>query len=131
MRYAIILLAALHVSGCAALQGVCADTIAQRTAAQSMLGEAQVAVDQAAAVIAMIPQGEQRAKALDALAATRAGLRSAASALAGVDDACTALDVRAAFADFARAWRALLPFLALFGGPGAEPMVSTPMAAQL
>lgn len=122
-----VAIAILIAPGCAAFGGACAETAAQRAAAAALVSDAQLALDQASVVVANIASVETRHDAYAALDAAKAALRVSADALSATQDLCERVDVRAAFAGFAEAWRVLAPYLALLGGDG-DSVVVPPLA---
>jgi len=113
--------------GCAAFQNTCAETAATRASAAVLVDDASARLVEAEAIIVKISNTDIRDKALVALAGARAGLDAARSSLAGVKNACEAVDITAAFADFVAAWKVLAPYLSLLGGPSAGSQVKAPI----
>jgi hypothetical protein len=113
---------------CSLLRDACAESAAQRATVASLVGEAQLALDQAEVIVSAIPTLHARLDAFRALDAAKAALRAGAASLAGANEICESIDFRAAFAEFASAWRALETYLQLFGGEG-ESAVLAPMLA--
>ena len=131
MRALLVVIALLALTpSCALFQSACAETAAARASASALISEAQIALDQAESVIAVIASPSVRHDALVALDAARAALRGSAEALSGVSDVCDRFDLRSAFAAFREAWEVLAPYLKLLGGPGGT-AVRAPRAAVL
>jgi hypothetical protein len=116
----------LCLSGCSWLDSACTQTLPARTSATILVDDAQTALSEASTVIARVANSEVRAKALQALAVAQAALRAAQASLGAVDAACSTPDIPKIFAEFAAAWKALAPFLALLGGPSAGSQVAAP-----
>lgn len=104
--------------GCSMFRDPCVATAASRASASAMIADAQIALDQAASVIALIPNPGLRSNAYNALDAAQAALRSSASTLSGIEGVCTSFDAGDVFAQFVAAWKALAPYIALLGGHG-------------
>lgn len=123
---AVVAALVLGLAGCSWLDSACTRTMPSRQVATTLVDDAQTSLAEAGTVIARIADSELRAKALHALAVAQASLRAAQASLRAVDSACSTPDIPTIFAEFAAAWKALAPFLALLGGPSAGASVQTP-----
>ena len=115
---------------CALFRGACAAALPALTAGSTYLADADLAVDEAAAVAASLPE-DKAAALLMAVAKARHALTAASSSIAGMQTACaTAPDWQAVFKDFSVAWSSIQPLVRALGGQAAS-KVHDPMAYSL
>lgn len=130
-----VAVALASLPACSALRdtaaAACAASAGVRASAVALVSDADARLDEAAAVLAMLPPGERLDAAVEAYAATRAALDAVRAVLASTTDACETLDVATLFAGFARAWDALAPFLrARTLGGETVAIVATPLCVE-
>lgn len=105
---------------CSLFESACTKALPTLTTASVLLDDAQNKVDQAAAIVARIPDPAQRERALVIVAELRAGLDAASAALDAASTPCTAPDVATVFGAFITAWPKIAPFISLLGGPSGS-----------
>lgn len=108
--------------GCAWFKSACEKAMPVISKGQVYVDDAGIALDQAAAAIALMQLTDEQKKAANyAIDKCRVALRAADQLMGTAADACSSPDIASAFDTFIKAWNALEPLLVRPGSVGATP----------
>ena len=120
------MIAAAIVPGCSWLRGACAEAVPVLSQIQSYGTDAEAAIDEAAALAAILPvDTAMKAKILSAITTCQEAVRTGMALLSTAASACSQPDVTTIFADLITAWNALEPLLVTTGVMATPDKVAT------
>lgn len=118
---------ALALPSCSVFESACTKALPALASLNVYFDNMQTAITRAQLAVNTIANPDVRKKAQDALDAVVASLQLAQTVQHEATLACETRDVATIFAGVIKTWKALEPFIALFGGPGGGSRVPTPL----